>query len=65
MSCFPLLGILTMALALNAVRIPFVLAPQWSTPLTYPAAYTKTYFKVFLNGQPKALGVSHRETDAQ
>ncbi|XP_073451325.1 membrane-spanning 4-domains subfamily A member 4D-like [Aquarana catesbeiana] len=45
-----------MALALNAVRIPFVLAPQWSTSLTYPAAYTKTYFKVFLNGQPKALG---------
>ncbi|XP_077309977.1 membrane-spanning 4-domains subfamily A member 8-like isoform X2 [Lithobates pipiens] len=34
-----------MAIALNAVRIPFILSPQWSTPLIYPAASTKTYFK--------------------
>ncbi|XP_040178395.1 membrane-spanning 4-domains subfamily A member 4D-like [Rana temporaria] len=45
-----------MAIALNAVRVPFVLSPQWSTPLINPPASTKTYFKVFLNGQPKALG---------
>ncbi|KAM5140482.1 membrane-spanning 4-domains subfamily A member 4D-like [Mantella aurantiaca] len=45
-----------MAIALNAVRMPFVLSSQWSTPLIPPTANTRTYFKVFLNGQPKALG---------